>query len=154
MALKRLIIMRGIPGAGKTHYHETHYPGAVVGSADYLFQQSGAYVHNPAQLDDAHQACFRTVLEAVLREEPLIVVDNTHIRLVEIAPYHMLGAARGYTVEIITIHCDPQVALQRQVHKVPEEKVRSMAYRLDKDGMYMPRWWKHLIVELTPEATC
>lgn len=154
MALKRLIIMRGIPGAGKTYYHETHYPGAVVGSADYLFQQSGAYVYNRAQLNDAHQACFRTILEAVLREEPLIVVDNTHIRPIEIAPYYMLGAARGYTADIITIHCDPRVALQRQMHKVPTEKVYAMAYHLDQDGMYMPRWWKHLIVELTPEATC
>ena len=59
--MRRVIIMRGLPGSGKSteakSYILTH--GAVVVSADDFFMVAGKYRYNPAKIGDAHVACMR-----------------------------------------------------------------------------------------------
>lgn len=144
---KKLIILRGLPGSGKSTLQKRDYPDAVVASADQFFMVDGEYRFNPARLPEAHGTCCRTVIGALQVESPLIVVDNTAISVVEIAPYVLLAQAYGYDAEIITLCCDPAVAAARNLHGVPVSViVNKIAPAMVAAEAAFPPWWQHRMV--------
>jgi hypothetical protein len=72
------------------------------------------------------------------------MVDNTNITATEIAPYMLGAAAFGATAEIVTLWCDPIVALQRGVHSVPNQIVMAMYGKLLSEPL--PTYWKHSVL--------
>lgn len=138
--MKKVIVMRGVPGSGKSQY--ARGTGGVVVSADDFFVRvgKGAYAFDPTKLGEAHGMCLREFVEAVQGERPLVVVDNTNTTTTEAAPYMAVAAAYGYEAEIHEIGCDPLVAAKRNVHGVPEDRVLAMAARMSEARF--PPWWK------------
>ena len=118
-----VIIMRGVPGAGKTTLSHQAFPQAVFCSADDYFVVDGRFCYDKTKLPLAHQACWRKFFDAVLRGEKLIVVDNTNIRAHELTSYMLPAEAHGYAVEVITVMADPQVAAESNVHGATREYV-------------------------------
>ena len=146
---KRLVILRGLPGSGKTTYQRSHLPGAVVASADQYFMVGEEYRFNPKFLPEAHGACCRVVIDALQAGSPLVVVDNTAISAVEIAPYVLLAQAYGYSAEIITLRCDPAVAAARNRHQVPADVIlQRIAPAMAAAEAQFPPWWQHQVLEL------
>lgn len=146
---KRVIILRGLPGSGKSTLQKRDYPDAVVASADQFFLVDGEYRFDPARIPEAHGACFRTVIGALQAGEPLVVVDNAAIRAVEIAPYVLLAQAYGYDAEIITLRCDPAVAAARNLHGVPVGVILNrIAPAMATENARFPPRWKHRVVEV------
>jgi len=141
---KRLIIMRGISGSGKTTYAHKNYPDAVFCSADdfYVDPLSGVYDFDPAKLGEAHLYSWRKAHEAMMSGAPLVVIDNTHTQLWEMSPYIQMGAALGYDVLIVRMDTPVTVAATRNVHGVPEKAVRGMQDRFQK---VLP-FWKEIVV--------
>lgn len=140
----RVIVLRGIPGSGKSTYAAQHHPCAVVCSADAWFVGAdGMYRFDPRQLPQAHQACMRRFLEALQAGAPEIVVDNTATSAIEVAPYVLVGEALGAEVEIVTIRAAPEAAYARQTHGVPSEAFAGMVRRLAEGTDALPRWWRH-----------
>ena len=141
---KKLIVLRGLPGSGKSTYQRAHFPAAVVASADLYFMVGEEYRFNPALLPEAHGACCRTVVGALQAGTSLIIVDNTAISAVEIAPYILLAQAYGYDAEIITLRCDPAVAAARNTHGVPVGVIlERMAPAMAAAEASFPPWWNH-----------
>lgn len=134
-------ILRGIPGSGKTHaINNTIKPSGmtVICSADHYFEDSeGNYNFNPALLNEAHGACLKRYVQA-LDTDCDIIVDNTNIRLWEVAPYVSLANAFEKDYEIIEIVCEPSKAAKRNTHGVPEAKILEMYKNYEK---CLP-WWK------------
>ena len=157
----KVIILRGIPGSGKSHFAEERYPTADVVSADHLFERRAAMlgeayskVFKTADLPLAHGQCLREFLrltvgdpnEAPISEEDMedfnsrvVVVDNTNISPVEIAPYIALAQAYKHEVEILRVQCDPKEAFARNTHGVPEHIVDRMYRQLQTEEL--PPWW-------------
>jgi len=148
----RVIILRGFSGAGKSHYIKTHFPNAVVCSADdYFVNEAGEYeFKNP---DIAHGKCLRKFVESIIanfdcdHEDEFLVVDNTNIRMAELAPYYQVARAYGYQAEIIRIDCDPEIAAARNKHGVPLEKIQEWAAKFEK---LPPYWPAEKVVDTTP----
>jgi hypothetical protein len=140
---RRVVILRGIPGSGKTmlaHRYARKHRDTVVCSADDLFyDETDVYAFDPARIGEAHGECFLSVLAALRHGTERIVVDNTNTTAVEIAPYVLAAQAYGYDHEVWTIPCDVDVAITRGVHGVPADRVRAMAAALDAEQM--PPWW-------------
>jgi predicted kinase len=137
---RRMAILRGIPGSGKSTYQWAMFPRALVASADHFFTTpEGDYRFDPTRLSEAHRTCFRATVGAVQRGEPLIVVDNTSIRALDIAPYVVLGEAYRYSVKVVTLWVDPMVAITRNIHRVPTEIIVKMAERMERE--HLPSWW-------------
>ncbi len=137
--MKKLIVMRGISGSGKSTYTRTHYPDAQVFSADHEFiQPDGKYVFDPKKLGEAHLSCWRKTHEALMQGAPCVVVDNTHTTMWEMSPYVQMGKALGYDVLIVRMDTDPALCAKRNVHGVPEKKVMEMAQRFQK--VSAPGW--------------
>lgn len=137
--MKKLAIMRGIPGSGKSTYAGNVLKDFRVISADHYFIVDGEYRFNPAKLSEAHKSCMLKFLEATERGEN-VVVDNTNIGVEELAPYVAVGEAREYEVSIFEFDVDPVIAAKRNLHKVPEEKIMQMHKRMH--STFLPKRWR------------
>lgn len=140
-------ILRGASGAGKSTYVKNNFPNAYVCSADHFFIKNNQYVFNKSELSNAHGQCLRKYVEAILRNEPFIVVDNTNTTVSEISPYASIASAYKYDCEIITLLCDPNVAADRNIHGVPLKSVKDMVYRIERFSKSIPSYWKHKIID-------
>lgn len=134
----KVTILRGISGSGKSTWVKQNAPEAVVASADHFFlQANGTYVFDAEKLSEAHISCFRTFLEAAQNRVPHIIIDNSNIFAWEISPYVIAGTALAYTVEVLTLECDPEIAIQRKSWVRPD-KVRRMAEHLEREQRHFP----------------
>lgn len=141
-------ILRGLPGSGKSTYAE-RFTSAKVVSADHHMLEDGEYKFDPNKLAWAHAQCLREFLDSLIAPyATTVVVDNTNISIVELAPYVAVGRAYGLDVEIIrfgpglrSAEAYIQTCADRNVHGVPIWKIQSM-YRdmLYADSLW-PRWW-------------
>ncbi len=152
---KRVLVMSGLPGSGKTTMARRLYREAdpmlnrvLIVSADDHFMRDGVYRFDPAMAGRAHQACWREFYGAVSRDVDLVLVDNTNLTAAEIAPYVLPAEVKGYTVKVLRVGCDPATAYARQTHGVPSVAFGRMLALWEKRDV-MP-WWD--VEDLAPEA--
>jgi predicted kinase len=135
----KVIILRGISGCGKSTWTKNHHPNATIASADDSFRlPDGTYdFSNHAQrIHAAHLACFQAFIQAILRKDPFIIVDNTNLQTWEISPYVMPAQSFGYEVTILTIVCDPEVAIARKDWNAPEKIRRSAKILAEEESRF------------------
>lgn len=146
----KIILLRGLPGSGKSTYAKKTWPGAIICSADHLFESPDGYHFDPSRIDLAHKLCFKRYVEAIRDQEYIrlrgeepnqnqIVVDNTNISAWELSPYLMVAKIHDFECDIWNFPVSVETALQRNVHGVAERTIRSMAERLEKDEL--PPFW-------------
>jgi predicted kinase len=133
----KAVILRGLPGAGKSTWAKKNAPKAVVCSADDFFMRDGAYIFNPYLLPRAHGACLRKFVDCVQLSEELVVVDNTNIYVCHLAPYISLAEAYGYEVEVRTLDIDTGTSFSRNIHGCPRLNIERMAAGFE----LLPRQW-------------
>ena len=127
-----MVIMRGLPGSGKSTVTETfRCQGFAVCSADDFFMVGGEYRFDRARLKDAHDACFEKARRAVATGRP-VVIDNTNIRRRDFARYIALAEEYGYRVTELTVGrpTDPafaELCAKRNVHRVPRNTILRMS---------------------------
>lgn len=124
--MPEVIILRGLPGSGKSTLAKG-FNNSVVVSADNYFTLNGVYRFEPTKIGQAHNHCMREFLKATQMLVPTIVVDNTNIRLWEMAPYRLIGLALGYTVRIIRVDCAVNLCIKRNIHNVPPATIERMS---------------------------
>lgn len=149
-------IMRGLPGSGKTTKAKelAGEQGAVV-SADDFFMVDGEYKFDPSKIGQAHGACFRRAIEHLsftgLPHPKVLVVDNTNISNIEIAPYVLLAQAHGWDHKIVTLHTTKvgivAECVKRNTHGVPVERVTAMFEQLLTELPATPPWWTQEVIE-------
>jgi len=130
------IIMRGMPGSGKTTWVKANRPDDyTIVSADLYFTdpQTGEYKFNRNYLKDAHDDCLRRFMQAIAERRPCVIVDNTNCNSWEIAVYSRIAQVSGYSVQIVQLDCDRDTALKRNVHNVPLDSLNAMAKSLSFD---------------------
>lgn len=143
----RVIVLRGVPGSGKSH-QAACMTGATVVSADHYFIDSdGEYKFDPSKIAAAHAACLRRFLDELTSpSSELLIVDNTNASIAEMAPYMALAGAFGVEAEIIEVACDPAVAAARNVHGVPPDVVHKLHEIARANDPLIPPWWKRTIL--------
>lgn len=158
----RAIIMRGIPGFGKSTFVKKVIPQLVgsdiiVCSADKEFVgEDGVYRFERDKLWLAHKKC-RSNFGGVLKlpvdfQAHAVVCDNTNTTAKEIRPYYEMGeASRNYTViyEIQPIDGDwdraVKIGAENNVHGVPRQAIERMKDRILKSCI--PEEWNRVIVK-------
>lgn len=134
--MKKLVIMRGLPGSGKSTYIKEYTNGwnaKVCSADDYFVDTDSVYRFNPTNIDKAHEQCKRLALKYMHDEVPLVFIDNTNTQHWEYQLYIDMAELFGYEVTIKTIGETTISACEeydkRNVHGVPFEAIVRMAKR-------------------------
>lgn len=140
--MKKVVIMRGLPGSGKSSAVAKMtkcLESFLVVNADSFHMVGDAYMYVPENARRAHADCLRQFLSAMFCSVPLLIVDNKNTTGMQMAPYVKAAECFGYEIEIIEMQCSILEAIQRNVHKVPEEAICRMAMCLSRD---LPDGWE------------
>jgi len=131
--MKKVIIMRGVPGSGKSTKAKTY--GGIICSADDFFMQDGVYKFNRKLIYAAHAHCIYNFEKALFNKEPLVIVDNTHTRKWEYERYIKCAERYGYEVVIDSLKdagLSCEELAKRNVHGVPIENIKRMLARWEE----------------------
>lgn len=147
--MNKLIILRGLPGAGKStlvsKLEIDNNIKAVICSADDFFyfgkdkiKENYKYDINLAR--KAHFSCKEKCIKALKNNESLIIIDNTNIKYKEYKDYITLGSAYNYEIEIHAIvGMKPEDSFNLNEHNVPlnvcEKKCLSYKEHSLNDGI-------------------
>lgn len=136
-----VIIMRGLPGAGKTTYVENLKGGnVVVCSADHYHMVDGVYKFNPKNSGSAHDKCLKRYLDYLLVSNVTdVIVDNTNTTLAELAPYARIASALMIPFRILYVYADVVEAFKRNKHGVSFATMLRMQQHLDTEQV--PPYW-------------
>ena len=132
---KLLVLLRGLPGSGKSSFAKHMWSDFVICEADQFFYDSeGNYNFNPSKLKDAHKYC-RDKVETFMSDNeknpqfyPEIVVSNTFTREWEMDEYFKL--AKKYDYQIVSLIVENRHG-NKNVHGVPDSKIEEMRNRFE-----------------------
>lgn len=127
--MTKLIIIRGIPGAGKSRLAATLLESGVVDyvaeTDQYWIQSDGVYKFDPALLGVAHADCQRRVA-ASLSIGNSVAVANTLTTEAEVALYESI--AKMYDAEFVSIVVENRHG-GNNVHNVQRSTLERMRTR-------------------------
>jgi predicted kinase len=141
---KHLIILRGVPGCGKSTVAElladmgvTALYGSREGvltqdrpvkicCADDFFMKNGKYVFNPAALGIAHKTCQDKCEKAMIAGDERVIVANTSTTEKELKTYMDLAEKYGYMAISLIVENRHGGS---NVHGVPAEALDKMVDR-------------------------
>ena len=144
---KLAIIMRGLPGSGKSHWVTQFIqsqPADVASaikhrglfSTDNLFMVDGRYCFESKKLPEYHQRNLTLFIAALARGEQIVICDNTNLAQWEFMAYEAAAKALGYQVRLVLIgkpndSAHQQLCAKRNQHGVPLEAIKRMAKTFD-----------------------
>jgi len=121
-----LVLVRGIPGSGKTTFASLIDPDVRISADDFFVNENGEYEFDSNKLPDAHAWCQTQVWNAMTNRQPVICVDNTFTQVWEIIYYYQAAATHGYRVHSTVVENRHSGKNQ---HGVPEKHVKRMKDR-------------------------
>lgn len=139
-----LILLRGLPGSGKTTFARTFKDALVFAADDFFYRRGeGKYAFDPTLLGEAHLTCQRETRGA-LEAGAVVVVTNTFSQRWELEAYFKIAAEVGVRVTVADLFdagLDDEALVQRGLHGVPQETIAAMRSR-----------WEHNWREGDPRA--
>jgi len=130
-----LILIRGVPGSGKTTLAKTlvlmfgYKSSAMFSADDFMVDDDGDYQDQiGAMLGECHAMTQDHVGLAMKTGKKVIVVHNTFTQNWEMTAYKKLAKENGYGVFVI--RCENQFGNE---HLVPTDKVAAMLERFEQN---------------------
>ena len=159
---KRILILRGLPGSGKStlikevkSWSDSGEYDPYVCSSDAFFEdKDGNYFFDSKLLPINHAKCFQKYIEAVrllgasnaiAPPSNTIIVDNTNTVVNDLVPYCRVAEAYNIPFVIVEVMCDPKDSYNRNVHEVPMEVIYGMYRNLIVDQV--PGYWPRIMVK-------
>ncbi|XP_039754845.1 uncharacterized protein LOC120629849 isoform X2 [Pararge aegeria] len=133
-----LIIMRGLPGSGKTYLAEriidaiyctrNQYYSTHILSTDAYFMRNGDYIYDKSRISEAHEWNQRRARDAMAEGVSPVIIDNTNIELWEMECYVVQGVKNGYIIEVLEPNTPwakkANQLCRRNSHNVPVAAIR------------------------------
>ncbi|XP_070613172.1 NEDD4-binding protein 2 isoform X2 [Erythrolamprus reginae] len=134
-----LVLLRGLPGSGKSYLArvllEDNPCGIILSTDDYFCQKNGQYQFDADCLADAHDWNWKRAKEAFEKRITPIIIDNTNTQAWEMKPYITLSQQHKYKVVFREPNTwwkfKPKELERRNVHGVSKEKIKRMLERYE-----------------------
>lgn len=147
------IILRGIPGSGKSTFINTLQEftkslSIAIHSTDNLFMVNGKYEFDVNKLGYLHQKNFENFEDSLHNAVNIVVVDNTNLRPREYNKYIISADEADYSIAIVTFAPDElEKHVARNTHNVPVETIEKMrTYLLGNLNVVYPTMMEQFIV--------
>ncbi|CAH2982490.1 unnamed protein product [Chilo suppressalis] len=135
-----LILMRGLPGSGKSFIANRIIEATIGGSfadlkthicsTDDYFMVGRRYNFNKQDLPYAHSLNHKRSIAAMEQGLSPVIIDNTNIEIWETEPYVKAAVANGYIIEVVEPNTPwakkPNQLCRRNVHNVPVTSIKRM----------------------------
>jgi len=123
--MKYLILLRGVPGAGKSTVAELlsengKYP---ICTSDDFFMINGEYKFDYSKIGIAHKQCQEKAEISMKNGYNKVFIANTNVKLTEINEYYKL--AEKYNYRVISLIVENRHNGE-SIHGVPLEKIEEM----------------------------
>lgn len=133
---KHLIILRGVPGCGKSTLAEyisiindsDSIKKSTICCTDDFFIKDGVYKWEPSKLKLAHKWCEDNCKKAMEVGETRIIIANTNTTEKEMQPYFDMANKYGYMVFSIIVE-NRHGGLNK--HNVPNKTLMNMVKRFN-----------------------
>lgn len=134
----KLVLIRGLPGSGKSTVARQYFNDCVHLEADmYFTSPAGNYVYDPVKIKQAHAWCQEST-KIFLNNKKDVVVSNTFTTHKEIDFY--INYAKENSIPYIIFRMNNNYG---SIHNVPEETIEKMKARFeDIEGEVV--WWLKL----------
>ncbi len=165
MPVKRVIILQGTSGSGKSTWARRQKDAVICSADDNLIDPDGSYRFTPERQAEGHKLCLRkftTLLMASAQavadrqnylwsvrlpldtpdwkeKAEILIVDNTNTRSLYMAPYVALAQAFQCQVEILSFRAPVEVCVARNNGRAPLNVVKEMVEAIDH--FTMPPLW-------------
>ena len=137
---KILVLLRGLPGSGKSMLAENLLNGSrngVILSADQYFidKRDRIYKFDPFLLPLAHEATQKNAQSCISKGVSPIIIDNTNLESWEMKPYVIMAHKAGYKIFLLEPETPWKMNIKelskKNKHGVPREKIQMMATRFE-----------------------
>ena len=128
--MKNLIILRGVPGAGKSTLAKflAGDKGVIVEEDDY-HMIDGQYYYKHEDVESAKRKCIDKINEEMWYNEKLIVVSNTNTKASSVTGLIDLAKINGYRYTVLTLE---NWHGNIDVHNVPADTLIEMRETLSR----------------------
>jgi predicted kinase len=127
-----LILLRGLPGSGKTtlaqiilQLRSTDEP-EILSADDFFEDKEGDYNFDPTKLKEAHNYCQFRCSERMRQQKAKIVVANTFTQEWEMDEYFKMAERYNYRIHTVVVENRHG---NENIHGVPEDKLQQMKNR-------------------------
>ncbi len=132
--MSTLIILRGLPGSGKSSFANFIWESGTIFEADkYFYDKDGNYNFDASKLHQAHKWCQDSVKTAMLDNAiskgeyyPEIIVSNTSTTEKELEPY--LELAKLFEYHVVSLVVENRHG-NVSIHNVPDITMDKMRNR-------------------------
>ena len=122
-----VVILRGVPGSGKSTFAKKLAPAEHICEADeFMVNKDGEYDFNPKRLGYCHDQCFEKFKRLLILGTPTVINANTNTKVGEFKAYVKLAESMGYNVTFLIIENRHG---KSSVHDVPDDKLQVMRDR-------------------------
>lgn len=145
-SFKVLVIMRGLPGSGKSYLArmlvdqtvgDQNYRQFILSTDDYFMSPNGVYNYDRDKLQEAHFNNLVLVETRMLKGISPLVVDNTNLAMWHMSPYARAAVKHGYVVEIIEPFTHWATNLKelerRNLHGVPRNQLEKQLEQFERN---------------------
>ena len=124
--MKQLILLRGLPGSGKSTF--ANLLGGIHVEADQYFMRDGEYRFDASKLKQAHNWCKLRVEHSMEDGVDKITVSNTFTQEWEMDAYFELAEKYGYQTSCLIVENRHD---SKNIHGCPDDKIKQMRNRFE-----------------------
>jgi predicted kinase len=127
-----LILLRGLPGAGKTTLAKiilqlpNNDEPEVLSADDFFINEKGEYEFDSQKIKEAHNYCQFGCSERMRQQKARIVVANTFTQEWEMEEYFKMAERYNYRVHTVIVENRHG---GENIHGVPDDKLQQMKKR-------------------------
>jgi len=127
---KKLIIMRGLPGSGKSEKAKQLVEDGIIHSTDNYFVQDGVYKFDENNICRFHDLNLMSSIESMKKGVSPIIIDNTNLISFYCEDYVENAKIYGYEIVVVEPESswafDVDELVKRNVHNTSRDVILAM----------------------------